>query len=281
MPVLAWLLYRLLPYLALGVCLAGIVWRLVRLARTPVALAVPLWPAPQTRLGWLGRLAAAWAWWPGRGEVQGGWWLVAGLFHLSLLLVLLAHLRLLVNPVPSPLVWLAQAGKVAGWAFVASLVLLLLWRLISPVPRRLTTAGHWLVLGLLLALALSGLGLRHWLRPDLVAVKRLTWGLVCLETSAPPLLSPLMTLHLLLGLALVAVFPFTRLVHGLWLVFSPLRALWRSRDQVLANPWDQDFQGDLPSEEALRPGEPGLYTLERYREHLRRLRAQSQEEGGR
>ena len=281
MPLLAWLLYRLLPYLALGVCLAGLGWRLLRLRRTPVALAVPLWPAPRTRLGWLGRLLSAWSWRPGGTEARGGGRLVAGLFHFSLLLLLLAHLRLLVNPVPPALVWLARAGEVAGWALSAALTALLLRRLVSPVLRRLTAPGHWLLLGLLLALAASGLGLRYWLPPDLVAVKRLTRSLVCFHPTTPPLLSPLMTLHLLLALALAVVFPFSRLVHGLWLVFSPVLEPWRSRDQALPNPWDRAFRGDLPSEEALRPGEPGLYTLERYREHLRRRRAQGRKEAPR
>ena len=41
------------------------------------------------------------------------------------------------------------------------------------------------------------------------------------------------------------------------------------RDKRHINPWDREFAGDSPSQGALLPGEPELWTLEKYRAHLK------------
>lgn len=104
-------------------------------------------------------------------------------FHWALLIIVLRHLRLLVDPVQEVITRLAsldacfQIGTPELYltdavVLTAGLYLLLRrWR--DPIVRYLSQFGYYFALLHLLGIASTGVLMRYWLRVDLVAVKRL------------------------------------------------------------------------------------------------------------
>lgn len=132
--------------------------------------------------------------------------------------------------------------EVTGWALavavVGGLAVLIARRLLRPRARVVTSRADWLLLALLLAQVFSGL----W-----IAV-RYAWGSVWYLNPVVPWLYSILTLnpqpdlvapfppdikyHLLGGFLLLAVLPFTRLVHVLNAVWV-VRYIWRPYQVVL------------------------------------------------
>lgn len=272
------LVLGVLPYLALAVFLGGTLLQVVRWARCPVPFPIPTtcgqqrslpwirsapWDNPSTRWGVWGRMAleillfrsllrnvgptrdreGRLAWTP-----RWGLWLGALAFHGALAVVVLRHLRLF-EPFPSLLVRALQAvdgflavGHPTVQLTTVILPLALLYlagrRLLSPQLRYLSLASDWLPLALVLAIASTGILLRHWVRTDLVAVREWTLSLVAFQPSLPPDPGWLLPVHVGLVCALGILFPFTKLVHAAGIFLSPTRNLANTSRQVRhVNPW--------------------------------------------
>ncbi len=176
-------------------------------------------------------------------------WFGALAFHWSLLVILLRHLRLFTAPVPGWIVGLLsldgffQVGIPVVFAtsliFVAAGTFLLLRRLLSAQVRYISILGDYFAVVLLLGIASTGLLLRHILKTDVNAVKELALGLVQFSPVASAELHPLFYAHLFLVSALLAYFPFSKLVHMGGIFFSPTRNLANNnRAKRHVNPWD-------------------------------------------
>lgn len=294
------------PYVAAATFLAGFAWRLRRWAATPVPFPIAttagqqaslrfLRPgrleSPSSGLGVIGRVALEVLLFrslfrnTGRERHAGvrlafperkALWAAALAFHWSLLVILVRHLRLVLEPVPPVITGLSAVDGffrvgTPGWyisdaVVVVALAWLLARRLRDPLLRYLTLPGDVFALGLLLAVVGSGVAMRHWAHPDLVAVKQFALGLVSFHPAALPTLAPAtlpgslgygpaavtgpmgegastasswFAVHLLLASALVAVFPFTKLMHAAGALLSPTRALRAdSRRTRHLNPWN-------------------------------------------
>lgn len=259
------LLYRWPAYLAVAVMLGGLGWRLFRLWRTPEPLRRPLCPAPRGRKDLALRLATG-ACLGGLGRAGRVHALLAAIFHLSLLLVLLGHLRLVWTPAPTWTVALAQVGDWAGLALVLSGLGLLLRRVLNPEMSAISRGCDYLSLLGILVVAAGGLFLRLVAPCDLAALKSLLGG------GAAPVGPPggALVLHFYPALALLVWLPFSPMFHALAWLLSPAR---HQRDQGRQvphpNPWEPELAADAPSQAALEPGEPALWTLEEYRRHLK------------
>jgi len=263
--------FRALPY-AVAIWLGiGLFYRLRRLALTPVPLRVEIDPPPfQGRLARLSLFSAVFL------NVVTQWrrhpLMALGSLnmHLGLLLALSGHLRFFLNPVPEGLYFLVPLGRGGGYLFAAGLALLAMRRLGDPRLWHLSGRADFGMLGLLMAIALSGIAMVHWAPPDPAAVKGIALGL--LHPSSPPGPWPgwLLVLHLGLALALLAIFPFSKLMHGPELFLNPVRRPGPEAGfSPHVNPWDQDYLGDAPSREAVLPGEPQPWTMEAYRRRLK------------
>jgi len=260
------LLYRWPAYLAAALLVGGLGWRLFRLWRTPEPLRRPLCPAPRGRRDLALRLAG--------GACLGGLRragrihaLLAGVFHLSLLLVLLAHLRLVWTPAPAWTVALAGVGPWAGVALVSSCLGLLLRRVLKPELSLVSRSCDYLPLLGVLLVAAGGLFLCLVAPCDLAALKALLAGGPL--PPGPP--GGALLLHLYPALVLLAWLPFSPMFHALAWLFSPARHQRDLGRQVAhPNPWEPELAADAPSQAALEPGEPALWTLEEYRRHLKK-----------
>jgi nitrate reductase gamma subunit len=196
--------------------------RLLRYALTPAPLRIPTTPAPLTRSGAAFRLGREVLLFESLFRADKALWLFAMLFHGGLLLVLLRHLRYFLPVPPPPIVMLQPVGKWAAVAMMVGLAGLLLRRLVLPRVRYISRPGDNAILLLLLVLGATGLAMTFWIPPDIVVLKQYLAGLWRLEWQSLPG-DFLLVAHLLLFAVLVAIAPFSKLLHAAGIFFSPSR----------------------------------------------------------
>ena len=268
-----------LPYASFVVLVAGVACQVWRWARVPVPFRIPTTAGQQTSLAWIQPVsidnpASGWGvtarmalevllfrslFRNSAGAIAGGprlvvredkvLWLGALAFHWSLLLVVVRHLRLFFEPVPAGVRQLSaidsffQTGitplYVTDLALILALGYLLGRRILNARMRFLSLFTDYLALVLLLALAGSGLVMRHVTGVDLVAVKQYAMGLAMLSPRVPPAAGSWFFAHLFLVCALLVYLPFSKLMHSAGVFLSPTRNLPNdSRARRHVNPWN-------------------------------------------
>ena len=219
-------LFGIYPYIAMAVFLIG---SLVRFDRDQYT-----WKSDSSQL-----LRA--------GQLRWG----SNLFHIGILGIFFGHLVGLLTPMdvwhalnvtaPAKQMLAIVAGGIAGILCLVGLILLLHRRLTEPRIRATSRPMDILVLVLLLAQLLLGLvsifvSLQHLDGGEMV--KLMTWvqhiatfrgDAANFVTDAPLVFK----LHLLLGMTLFLIFPFSRLVH-IWSGFAALGYVVRAYQVVRA-----------------------------------------------
>jgi nitrate reductase gamma subunit len=268
----------LVPYAALAVFLAGFVWRIVQWGRAPVPFRITTTCGQQQSLPGIesaplespsgpatvvGRMAlevllfrslfrnnAAEI--AGRRPVYSSakWlWGFALLFHWSLLIIVLRHLRFFTEPV---LPWVSGLISLDGFfeigiptlflsdaAVLAGLSFLFLRRVIGPRLKYISLFTDYFALLLIAGIVTTGLLMRHFFPADLLAVKNLALGWVTFAPIAPDGTGLVFTLHLCFVFVLLAWFPFSKLMHAGGIFLSPTRNLANdSRARRHVNPWN-------------------------------------------
>ena len=216
------ILFAVLFYAATVVLVAGLAVRIADYARTPAPLKIPTTPAPVTTGGVAMRMAREVVLFESLFKGSVWTWIFGWLFHFSLLLVLVRHLRYFIEPV---WFWVALAqplGILAAFGMVIGLAGLLARRLLVERIRYISVPADYLMLVLLAAIGASGLAMKYVFRTDIVAVKAFFLGLMRFDWQPlPP--DPMLYIHLLLVAALMIVFPFSKLLHAPGVFFSPSR----------------------------------------------------------
>ena len=267
------------PYAAMLTFILGVAYRVLLWARAPVPFRIPTTCGQQRSLPWIkaarlenpsttagvaGRMALEVGLFRSlfrntRSEIREGprlvfteskfLWLAALAFHWSLLVIVLRHLRFLLEPIPGFVTLLAkvdgffQIGApvlyVTDVILLAALGYLLLRRLREAPLRYLSLFADYFPLFLLLGLAATGITMRYVTRIDGVAVKQLALGLVTFAPVVPREVGALFFAHLFLVSALLAYFPFSKLVHMGGIFLSPTRNLANTnRMRRHVNPWN-------------------------------------------
>jgi nitrate reductase gamma subunit len=216
------IVYAALFYLAAAVLVVGLALKIRGYARTPAPLKIPTTPAPVTGAGVALRLTREVVFFESLFKSSKWTWLFGWLFHAALLLVLLRHLRYFQQPVWTPVAWVQAFGTYAGFAMVVGLGGLWARRFLVDRVRYISTPSDHLHLALLLAIGLSGLGMRFVAHTDIVALKAFMLGLMRFDLQPLPS-DPLLLVHLTLVAALMIVFPISKLLHAPGLFFSPTR----------------------------------------------------------
>ena len=204
------------------VFVVGLALRIRLYLRTPAPLRIPTTPAPTTRGGVALRMAREVVFFESLFRSSKWTWVFGWTFHAALLLVLLRHLRYFQQPVWAPVAWVQPFGTYAGFAMVGALAALWARRFLVDRVRYVSTPSDHLHLALLLAIGLSGLGMRWVARTDIVALKAFALGLMRLDWQPLPA-DPALLVHLGLVALLLAVFPISKLLHAPGLFFSPTR----------------------------------------------------------
>ena len=169
----------------------------------------------------------------------------SNLFHIGILGIFGGHLVGLLTPLP---VWhvlgvsaaakqmlAIVAGGIFGLLTLVGLVLLISRRLSEPRIRATTRTMDWAVLWLLIAQLLLGLAtlpLSWEHRGGEEMLKFMAWAqhIVTFRGDAAKFVagaSPVFKLHLVLGMTIFVVFPFSRLVH-IWSGFGAVAYLSRA-----------------------------------------------------
>jgi nitrate reductase gamma subunit len=267
-----------IPYAALAIFLAGFCYRVLRWAWTPVPFRIPTTCGQQKSLPWIKASSV--------DNPSTGWgvlarmclevlafrslfrnnqarlykdrlvfgenkylWLGAIAFHWSLLIILLRHLRLVVEPVPAFVLTLQRVDGffqittpdlyASDVILVGALAYLLFRRLRDPLVRYISLATDYFALFLLLGIAVSGVLMRYFLRADITSVKQFALGLATFHPIAPPALRSVVLVHVLLVSTLAAYFPFSKLMHMGGVFLSPTRNLANNnRSNRHVNPWN-------------------------------------------
>jgi nitrate reductase gamma subunit len=88
--------------------------------------------------------------------------------------------------------------------------------------RYISSPSDYLMLALLIAIAGTGLLMKYVWHTDIVALKAFVLGMMSFQWAPLPA-DPLLLLHLFLVIALMLVFPISKLLHAPGIFFSPTR----------------------------------------------------------
>ncbi|MFH1726526.1 MAG: sulfate reduction electron transfer complex DsrMKJOP subunit DsrM [Elusimicrobiota bacterium] len=272
-----------IPYAAAAAFILGLVYRVVKWGAAPVPFRIPTtcgqqkslpWiknsplDSPHSGLGVLGRMALEVLFFRSlfrntRSDLGEGprltyseskWlWLGALVFHWSFLVVVLRHIRLFAEPVPSPILLLQsldgffQIGVpilyMSGLGLLAAATYLFVRRVALPEIRYISLPADYVPLFLILGIAVSGLLMRHFTKVDIVSVKELAMGLARFSPSVPAGVGTVFYVHLFFVCVLIAYFPVSKLMHMGGVFLSPTRNLANNnRMKRHVNPWNYDVK---------------------------------------
>ena len=264
---LSLLLTAILPYAAFTVFITGFIYRIVKWAKAPVPFRITTTCGQQASLPWIKNspLESPSNTWSVIGrmalevflfrslfrntdvEIAGGrpvfgsakWlWFFGLLFHWSLLIIVLRHLRFFIEPIAP---WINSLSAIDGFFAIGvpGLTFLFLRRLAVPQLRYISLVTDYFSLLLLLAIATSGLLMRHFFPADLLQVKNLALGWVTFAPALSKEAGPVFYIHLCFVFTLMAWFPFSKLMHMGGIFLSPTRNLANdNRMHRHLNPWN-------------------------------------------
>lgn len=216
------ILFAILFYLATLLFVVGLLYRIRSYALTPAPLKIPTTPAPTTKGGVALRMTREVVFFESLFKGNLWIWGLGWLFHMSLLLVLLRHLRYFTEPVWGWVALLQPFGIYAGLTMLAGLVGLLARRMFVERIRYISTQSDYLMLVLLIGIAASGLMMKFAVHTDVIAVKGYFQGLMHLSVEPLPA-DPVLVMHLFFVFVLLVIFPFSKLLHAPGVFFSPTR----------------------------------------------------------
>ena len=227
----------IVPYAAFAVFLGGFCWRVLRWGQVPVPFHIPVTCGQQKSLPWIraARLDNPSTGWGVLARMAGEvllfrslfrnnrarlagerlifgedryLWLGALAFHWALLLILLRHLRLLMEPVAA---WVNVLERLDSFfqigvpqlylsdlIVLGALIYLLARRFRDPMLRYVSLFTDYLALFLLLGIAVTGMLMRYFIRVDILSVKQFAMSLTAFRPASSQSLSPLFLVHLLL-----------------------------------------------------------------------------------
>lgn len=150
-------------------------------------------------------------------------WGFAWIFHVTLALVFLGHLRVITGLIDSTLISMGMSedgigtmsstvGGLAGVVLLATAALLLVRRLTLQRAREISNVPDYFMLILLIAIIVTGNVMRfgggHF---DLAETRAWAWGLVTLSPAVPA--SGMFLLHAILAELLIITIPFSKILH--------------------------------------------------------------------
>ncbi len=216
------ILFAILFYLATLLFVVGLLHRIRVYARTPAPLKIPTTPAPVTKTGVVLRMTREVVFFESLFKGNLWTWAAGWLFHASLALVILRHLRYFTDPVWGWVAFLQPFGMYAGLTMFLGLAALWARRFLVERIRYISTPSDHLMLALLIGIALSGLSMTFVAHTDVVGVKGFFLGLMSFSLQALPEHAGLYA-HLFMVALLLLIFPFSKLLHAPGVFFSPSR----------------------------------------------------------
>lgn len=215
-------LYIGLFYLATTILLVGLALKIKTYATVPAPLKIPTMPAPVTKQGLVWRMFKEITLFESLFRSNKWIWIFGWIFHFSLLLVLLRHLRYFTEPVWFWVGLIQPFGKYAAFGMILGLAGLWARRILVERIRYISSPSDHLMLLLLLSIAVSGVMMNYVAHTDIVALKAFILGLMYFDFRPLPADFFLLA-HLTLVIVLMIVFPISKLLHAPGVFFSPTR----------------------------------------------------------
>jgi nitrate reductase gamma subunit len=211
-----------LPYITLLVFVVGMIYRIVVWVKTPQPGKMTLFPAPATESGTFWGVIRESLFFPGLFRGDKTLWITAWVFHASLALILVGHLRVF-TPVLDR--WLeswgvnvdslsATAGGAAGIVILITGLWLIIRRLSLRRVREITTFSDFFALLLVVAIILSGNAMRFGEHFDLNVTRVYFAHLFTFsfaDFQAPT--AGIFWTHFLLVQLLLIYIPFSKILH--------------------------------------------------------------------
>lgn len=241
---MASIVFAILFYLATLLLVVGLLYRINSYARTPAPLKIPTTPAPTTTGGVVLRMAREVVFFESLFKSNLWIWAMGIMFHGSLALVLLRHLRYFTDPVWGWVALIQPFGMYAGITMLLGLCGLWARRLFIERIRYISTPSDHLMLVLLIGIAASGLSMKFIAHTDVITVKSYFLGLMHFDIQTLPA-DLLLIVHLSLVALLLIVFPFSKLLHAPGVFFSPTRNQKDDpREKRHLSPWAANLESE-------------------------------------
>lgn len=238
------ILFAILLYLATLVFTIGMLYRIFDYARTPAPLKIPTTPAPINTTGVVLRMTREVLFFESLFKANLWTWGLGWLFHASLVLVLLRHLRYFIEPVWGWVVFIQPFGMYAGITMLLGVIGLWARRLFVERIRYISTPSDHLMLALFITIAVSGLAMTFVTYTDVVAVKNFILGLMYFDSQPLPADFGLYV-HLFMVAVLLMIFPISKLLHAPGLFFSPGRnQVDDSREKRHVSAWARKMESN-------------------------------------
>jgi nitrate reductase gamma subunit len=217
-----------IPYTAILALVIGSVAKLLKWVMVPSQFPVAVETGHRSWAGVLATLAGELFLFRSLFRSDRILWIVSWVFHLSILVVALGHIRYFAHPVHWSISALREPSMYAGALASSSLVVLMVRKGCSDRLVYITRISDLLVPAVVLMTCGTGLLLHYLRNPDLVQVKAFAMGLAAFRNEPLPS-SALFLVHFVLGCTLAMGFPYGRLFHALGWMISPSRT---SRDTL-------------------------------------------------
>jgi nitrate reductase gamma subunit len=254
-----------IPYAAIAIFIVGIIYRVVKWARSPVPFNIPTVCGQQKSLPWIksnniespsntagviARLALEVLLFRSlfrndKVELKGSQKLIYGgnkylwlgglLFHWSLLIILIRHSRFFLEPVPSAVLFIQDIDGILQapitLLYITDLLILIglsylfLRRVVWPQMRYISLAADYFAVLLIMGVAISGILMKLFFRVDVQGVKEMAISALSFRPAVIEGIGVSFYVHLFLVSILLAYFPFSKLAHSAGILLSPTRNL--------------------------------------------------------
>ena len=241
------ILYVLLFYVAMITLVAGVTNKILQYKRVPAPLKIAVTPAPLTKSGVVYRFFTEVVFFNSLFRATKWTWIFGWMFHLSLLLAFFRHLRYVISsdsifwPLVNNMV-VQSFGHYAGFAMAVGLLGLLARRIFVDRVRYISSPSDYLMLILIIGIAASGLMMSYVAHTDIVQLKAFIMGLFLFDWQNLPGDTVLLA-HLTMVLALMVIFPISKLMHAPGLFMAPTRyQIDNPREVRHLSPWGAEIE---------------------------------------
>jgi len=241
------ILYVILFYVAMITLVVGIANKLLQYKRVPAPFNIAVTPAPLTKTGVVYRFFTEIVFFNSLFRSSKWTWIFGWMFHLSLLLAFFRHLRYVISP--DSFIWplvnneiVQSFGHYAGFTMFIGLCGLFARRIFVDRVRYISATSDYLMLLLIIGISVSGLFMSYFAHTDIIQLKEFILGLFFFDWQNIPG-DAILLAHLTMVLALMIIFPISKLLHAPGLFMSPTRyQVDNPREKRHMSPWGAELE---------------------------------------
>lgn len=256
----------IMPYVAIGIFIIGLLYRLISWVTVPVPIRMPVTPAPISRLGVIGRMSMEFFTFRSLSKANKKLWLGGWIFHILLGITLIIHLiniyfyESFAGIINSA--WFDLSVALSGILFGGMIAFLLFRRIFITTVRYVSRIPDYFILLLLFAIIFLGNYTRSYSGVSLTDVRNYMYSLLIFHPILPPN-NTIFLLHYVVAQFLFIYIPFSKVSHLIGWILAPSRNMRNiARYKRHINPWNDKVPGEI---------EPWEKYYERYKNELEQL----------